>query len=182
MDSDPAFYNQKITMKTLIITAITLFSSYCWAQEGKEEKVQGDFDGNGTKEYAYTKVSDCTDECDGKCETTVYFSDKKIKPFTVSPAYDGTLYNLGDLNEDGKDEIGIYPGWCTSCWRGFLVYTSGKTGWKLLIPSISTHCNQWEEDKFPVKKDPKKKGYVIVTSSKWEDDDIKIKSTSVKVN
>ncbi|PWN69306.1 hypothetical protein C1631_014725 [Chryseobacterium phosphatilyticum] len=169
-------------MKTLIIAALICCSPFVIAQEKNEGNISGDFDGNGTKEYAYTKVSDCTDECDGKCETTVYFSDKTIKPFTVSPAYDGKLYNLGDLNGDGKDEIGIYPGWCTSCWRGFLAYTSGKTGWKLLVPSISTHCNQWEEDQFPIKKDPKIKGNVIITSSEWKDDDIKITSKSVKVN
>ncbi|MET3037075.1 hypothetical protein ABXT08_13275 [Chryseobacterium sp. NRRL B-14859] len=168
-------------MKTLIITTITLFSTSCMAQEGSEEKVQGDFDGNGTKEYVYTKVTDCSDECDGKCETTIYFSDRNIKPFIISPAKNGTLYNLGDLNGDGKEEIGFYPDWCTSCWHPFYVYTLGKTGWKPLVPSIPTHCNQWEADQFPIKKDPEKKGNVIITSSQWKDDDIKITNKSVKV-
>lgn len=152
------------------------------AQEGSEEKIQGDFDGNGSKEYAYTKVSDCGDECEGKCETTIYFSDKNIKPFVISPAKGGTLYNLGDLNNDGKDDVGFYPNWCTSCWHPFHVYTSNKTGWKPLVSPISTHCNQWEEDKFPIKKDPEKKGNVIITTSQWKDDDIKISSKSVKIN
>ncbi|REC79130.1 hypothetical protein DRF60_07510 [Chryseobacterium elymi] len=169
-------------MKKLILITLTFCGSLFIAQKTNEDRLLGDFDGNGTKEYAYTKVSDCSDECDGKCETTIYFSDKKIKSFIVSPAYDGTLYNLGDLNEDGKDEIGFYPGWCTSCWHGFLVYTLDKIGWKTLVPSISTHCSQWEEEKFPIRKDPKKKGYVIITSSIWKDDDIRIKSESVKVN
>ncbi|MCT2560610.1 hypothetical protein [Chryseobacterium herbae] len=169
-------------MKKLILATLTFSSALFIAQESDEKGILGDYDGNGTKEYAYTKVSDCTDECDGKCETTIYFSDQKIKSFTISPANNGGLYNLGDLNEDGKDEVGFYPGWCTSCWHGFHVYTLSKTGWKPLVPSISTHCSQWEEEKFPIKKDPKKKGYVIITSSEWEDDDIRIKSTSVKVN
>ncbi|WP_370898276.1 hypothetical protein [Chryseobacterium gossypii] len=56
------------------------------AQTRKEERVSGDYDGNGTQEYAYTKVNGCSDECDGKCETTIYFSDKNIKPFVISPA------------------------------------------------------------------------------------------------
>lgn len=169
-------------MKKLIITTVTLFSSFYMAQEGSEEKLQGDFDGNGTKEYIYAKVSDCSDECDGKCETTIYFSDKNIKPFVISPAKGGSLYNLGDLNGDGKDEIGFYPNWCTSCWHPFYTYTLSKTGWKPLVDPISTHCNQWEEDKFPIKKDPKKKGNVIITTSEWKDDDIKISSKSIKVN
>lgn len=165
----------------MLMTAMSCCSLFM-AQQTSEKGVLGDFDGNGTKEHAYTKVSDCTDECDGKCETTVYFSDKTIQPFVVSPAYNGTLYNLGDLNEDGKDDIGFYPGWCTSCWHGFRAYTLNNAGWKTLVPSISTHCSQWEDEKFPIRKDPKKKGYVIITSSTWENDDIKIKSTSVKVN
>lgn len=167
-------------MKTFILTILTFCSSLFMAQE-VGEKLQGDFDGNGTKEYAYVKVSDCEEECEGKCETTIYFSDKKIKPFVIATANSGTLYNLGDLNNDGKDELGFYPNWCTSCWHAFYVYTLSKTGWKPLVPSISTHCSQWEEDKFPIKKDPKKKGYVIITSSKFEDDDIKIISKSVKL-
>jgi len=169
-------------MKKLILIALSICSSMLMGQKTSEEGVLGDFDGNGTKEYAYTKVSDCSDGCDGKCETTIYFSDKKIKTFIILPANGGALYNLGDLNGDGKDEIGFYPGWCTSCWHAFHVYTLSNNSWKPLVPSISTHCSQWEEEKFPIRKDPKKKGYVIITSSKWEDDDIKIKSESVKVN
>ncbi|OCA76265.1 hypothetical protein BBI01_06115 [Chryseobacterium artocarpi] len=169
-------------MKKLIITIVTLCCSFCMAQEKIEEKLEGDFDGNGTKEYIYVKVADCTDECDGTCETTIYFSDKNIKPFVISPAKGGALYNLGDLNNDGKDDVGFYPNWCTSCWHPFYVYTLSKTGWKPMVDPISTHCNQWEEDKFPIKKDPKKKGNVIITTSEWKDDDIRVTSKSVKVN
>lgn len=168
-------------MKKLFLITLTFCSSLFIAQKTTEDGLLGDFDGNGTKEYAYTKVSDCSDECDGKCETTIYFSDKKIKPFIISPAKNGGLYNLGDLNGDGKEEIGFYPDWCTSCWHGFLVYTLDKAGWNTLVPSISTHCSQWEDGKFPIRKDPKKKGYVIITSSIWKDDEIRINSESIKV-
>lgn len=167
-------------MKTLILSAFTFYSSLVFSQ--KSEGILGDYDGNGTKEYAYTKVSDCGDECDGACETVIYFSDKNIKSFTISPANDGTLYNLKDLNNDGKDDIGFYPNWCTSCWHPLYVYTLSKNGWKPLLSPISTHCSQWEDEKFPIKKDPKKKGYVIITTSIWKDDDIKVISKSIKVN
>jgi hypothetical protein len=169
-------------MKLLILTVFTFCSSLLWAQKTEEKGIQGDYDGNGTKEYAYIKINDCSEECDGKCETTIYFSDKKIKPFTISKANGVELYNLGDLNGDGKDDIGAYTLWCTSCWAPFYVYTYSKRDWKPLVKPISTHCSQWEEDKFPIKKDPKKKGYVIITSSQWKDDDIKIISQSVRVN
>jgi len=166
-------------MKTVTLFILTFYVSLISAQ--KSEGILGDYDGNGTKEYAYTKVSDCSDECDGKCETIIYFSDTKIKPFTISPAKDGTLYNLKDLNNDGKDDIGFYPNWCTSCWHPLYVYTLSKNIWKPLMPPISTHCSQWEDDKFPIKKDPKKKGNVIITTSIWKDDDIKVISKSSKL-
>lgn len=169
-------------MKILILAAAVFCSTLLTAQSSAEKGVLGDYDGNGTKEYAYTKVSDCSDECDGKCETTIYFSDEKIKPLIISPAKNGTIFNLKDLNEDGKDEIGFYPDWCTSCWHPLYVYTLKNNTWKPMVEPISTHCSQWEEDKFPIKKDPKKKGYIIITSSKWLDDDIKIISQSVKIN
>lgn len=167
-------------MKILVLFTFTFFSLSLSAQE--TEGILGDFDGNGTKEYAYTKINDCNDDCDGKCETIIYFSDKNIKSFIIAPSKNGTLYNLKDLNNDGKDEIGFYPDWCTSCWHPFYVYTYVKNSWKPLVSPISTHCSQWEDEKFPIKKDPKKKGYVIITTSVWKDDDIKIMSKSVKIN
>lgn len=166
-------------MKTIILSLFTFCSSFLSAQE--KGGIHGDFNGDGKKEFAYVKVSDCSDECDGVCETTIYFSDKNIKPFKISPANSGTLYNVGDLNNDGKDDIGFYPNWCTSCWHPLYVYANKKVGWEPLVSPISTHCSQWEDEKFPIKKDPKKKGYVIITTSVWKDDDIKIISKSVKV-
>ena len=58
-----------------------------------------------------------------RCITTIYFSDNKIKPIIIKNAKNGDIYNLKDLNNDGSDEIGFYPNWCTSCWHPFYVYT-----------------------------------------------------------
>lgn len=168
-------------IKSSFAGALMCFSLVLNAQKEADEGLLGDFDGNGTKEYAYIKLNDCSDECDGKCESVIYFSDKKLKPFTISPAKSGTLYNLKDLNNDGKDDIGFYPNWCTSCWHPFYVYSFRKTGWEALMKPISTHCSQWESDQFPIKKDPKKKGFVIVTTIEFVDDDIKIISRSIKI-
>lgn len=168
-------------IKSFFAVAFTSFSLFFNAQKEADKGLLGDFDGNGTKEYAYIKLNNCGDECDGKCESVIYFSDKKLKSFTISPAKSGTLYNLQDLNNDGKDDIGFYPNWCTSCWHPFYVYSFRITGWETLVKPISTHCSQWESDQFPIKKDPKKKGSVIITTSEFVDDDIKIVSRSIKI-
>lgn len=156
-------------------------SAFLPAQTFGKDGVLGDYDGNGKKEYAYTKENGCNDECDGKCETIIYFSDKKIKPITITQSKNGSVYNLKDLNNDGKDELGFYPDWCTSCWHSFYTFTLVKNNWQPFIGAIPTHCIQWEDGKFPIRKGPKKKGNVIITSSQWKDDDIKIISRSVKV-
>lgn len=167
-------------MKKLVL--VCTFLSLCLhAQKEPDEGILGDFDGNGIKEYAYIKINDCGEECEGICESLIYFSGQKLKSFTISPAKGGTLYNLQDLNNDGKDDIGFYPDWCTSCWHPFYVYTLNKTDWTPLVEPISTHCSQWESDQFPIKKDAKKKGFVIVTTSEFVEDDIKIVSRSIKI-
>lgn len=170
-------------MMIKLVSAITsvFFSLLISAQKKADEGLLGDFDGNGTKEYAYIRLQDCGDECDGKCESVIYFSDKKLKSFTISPAKSGTLYTLKDLNSDGKDDIGFYPDWCTSCWHPFYVYTFSKEGWKPLLEPISTHCSQWESDTFPIVKDPTKKGFVIVTKSEFVNDDIQLVTKRIRI-
>ena len=85
------------------------------------------------------------------------------------------------MNNDGSDEIGFYPNWCTSCWHPFYVYTFKNNVSKYLVEPISTHCSQWEDNKFPIEKDKSKKGYVKITTSVWKDDDIKVVTKSVKL-
>jgi hypothetical protein len=109
-------------MKKILITSLFWFRCF-FLLRNETKGVLGDYNGDGKKEYAYSKVSDCSDDCSGKCITTVYFSDKKLKPFTIKNSKNGDLYNLKDLNDDGKDEIGFYPNWCTSCWQSFYVFT-----------------------------------------------------------
>ena len=113
-------------MKKLLLFNLFLSFVTFSAQKSETKGVLGDYNGDGKKEYAYSKLSDCSDDCSGKCITTVYFSDKNLKPFTIKNAKNGDLYNLKDLNDDGKDELGFYPNWCTSCWQSFYVYTIKK--------------------------------------------------------
>ena len=64
-------------MKTLIITTITLFSSYCMvAQQGREEKLQEILTETEQKNTPIQKSATVVTNVKESAETTIYFSDK----------------------------------------------------------------------------------------------------------
>lgn len=145
-----------------------------------------DADGDGVKEYAYlvpppidtTQEMTCLDD---SCVAHIRFSNKAIPDILIPNCIGGAVDVLGDLNDDGKDEIGINPGWWTSCWSGYHVFTLKNGKWINAVPVISTHCNQWEEGVKVIQKDPKKPGNVIIHYSKLTDDDIVTKTKSIPI-
>lgn len=145
-----------------------------------------DVDGDGVKEYAYLTPApiDTTQEMtclDDSCTSIIRFSNKTIPGLKIPNCLDAAIDMLGDLNNDGKDEIGINPQWWTSCWSGYHVYTLKNGKWINAVPVISTHCNQWEQGVKPIQKDPKKPGYVIIHYSQLTDDDIVTKTKSIPI-
>ena len=63
-------------------------------------------------------------DCIGDCVCYIKFSDPTIPAITTNGyCISGIPDNLGDLNKDGKDEIGLVPDWFTSCWRCYYVWT-----------------------------------------------------------
>jgi len=117
----------------------------------------------------------------GDCIASLNFSDSSIPSIKVNDCIGGTPVNLGDLDNDGLDEIGLLPEWFTSCWRNYRVYTYKKGEWILAVDPFPTHCNQWEENLQPIIKDPAKKGNVIITYSAFEGNEIVFKKKSVGV-
>lgn len=95
-------------------------------KESKENRLYGDFNGDGVKEYAWVKSPERLDDsynidwgmedergdlhmyCPGGCNSVLYFSDKSIVPITIENSWGGKLENFGDLNNDGSDNIGFY--------------------------------------------------------------------------
>lgn len=151
--------------------------------------MDGDFNGDGKKEsfelikpdFPSEDMEENFGECKGDCNCKIVFSDKAIPAIELNMCIGGTPVNKGDLDGDGKDEIGILPDWWTSCWRSYFVYTYKNGKWDYLIAPISTHCTQWDNDFGFIQKHPSKKGYVIIEMSSWENEDIKVKKKTIKV-
>ncbi|MGF7081317.1 hypothetical protein [Mucilaginibacter sp. UYCu711] len=117
----------------------------------------------------------------GDCIAVLHFSDPTIPPIAVKSCIGGTPANLGDLDNDGLDEIGLLPEWFTSCWRNYYVYTFKHGHWQYAVPPISTHCNQWEANIKPITKDPTRKGFVKINYSAFQHDSIVVKTKSVPI-
>lgn len=148
------------------------------------DKIKGDFNGDGQQEYMWLDKPKILDSyaCDGPCSCTIRFSNSKIPAINIDNCIGGIPVNEGDLNGDGSDEIGLLPEWFSSCWSAYYVWTYKSNNFVFAIPSLSTHCAQWEEDVDAVSIDKTKKGYVITKESEINDDgNFVIKTQSVEI-
>lgn len=156
------------------------------ANAGKipEDAITGDFNGDGRKESVWLqvpKIKEAEMECDGDCTAYLKSNNPSFTSFAIENCIGSLPTNLGDLDGNGTDEIGLLHDWFTSCWKAYYVFTLKNNKWQRLIAPISTHCNQMDEGIAPVKKDPKRKGYLIVRYSAINDDGISTKTKSVKL-
>lgn len=149
-----------------------------------KDATKGDFNGDGTLDFAWLvapKLKEDGMDCVGDCSSYIKFSDTSIPEIKVENCIGGTPNNLGDLNKNGTDEIGLLPDWFTSCWKGYYVWTLKNNNWIYAVEPFSTHCNQWEEGVKPIEIDQNNEGYVIIRYSEMTDDEIKTKSKSVRI-
>ena len=149
------------------------------------DAIKGDFNGDGKTEHAWIirpKLNKDETGCIGPCEARINFSDPQIKPIILAKSIGGTLTNLGDLNNDGKDDIGLVPDWFTSCWRSYITYTLKNGSWKYLVAPFPIHCNQWESNVKPLEKIAGRPGYLKENYSAFEKDSIVVKSKQVRVH
>lgn len=149
-----------------------------------KEAIKGDFNGDGTLDFAWLvapKLKDDGMECVGDCSSYIKFSDTSIPNIKIENCIGGIPTNLGDLNKNGSDEIGLLPDWFTSCWRSYFVWTLKDNKWIYAVEPFSTHCNQWEEGIKPIEIDMNHDGYVLIRYSEMTDEDMLTKTKSVRI-
>lgn len=148
-----------------------------------QNAITGDFNGDGKLDRAwlvFTPESECLD-CSGDCTCYIKFSEPSISQIVIQNCIGGNPNNLGDLNKNGSDEIGLLPDWCTSCWRDYNVYTLKEDKWIFAVEPFPTHCYQWEEGVQPIEIDVNKDRNVIIRYSDMTDADIEVKTKSVSI-
>jgi hypothetical protein len=147
-----------------------------------ENSSEGDFNGDGKIESMRLEPPVIIEDdmaCQGDCVSFIKFSDNSIPPIKVENCIGGQPVNLGDLDKNGSDEIGLIPDWFTSCWRNYFVWTFKNGKWVNAINPFTVYiCD--DEITAMVKPDPRKKGYVIIRYSDMND--FKTKTKSVKLN
>jgi hypothetical protein len=127
---------------------------YSIAEYGHVPAVEGDFNGDGVKEYAWLYAAPsvemgCVYE---PCVGYVIFSNPNLKPIEVQSAVSGYLVNEGDLTGDGADEIGVLPMWFTSNYKFYHLfsYNRATATFEALIEPITIRLDMylgdtWEE-------------------------------------
>ena len=141
------------------------------------DAIRGDFNGDGYKEAAWLippTIEQCGD-CDGECTCVIRFSNPQIPDLIIRNCRDGSPRNLSDLNNNGSDEIGLLPGWCTSCWHDYKALTLLGGTWVYAVEPFPTHCNQWDEGIVAVEPHGTKPGFAVIRYTDWDDFEVKTK-------
>lgn len=147
--------------------------------------IEVDVNGDGIKEYMWIiepELSEKELECKGPCDSYAKCSNPKIPILKIEQCLGGKIENLGDLNGDGGDEIGLYRQWFMSYWQPYIVWTYKEDEWMQPISGFYVYYDLLKSGRELVRKDPHKPGYVIIQESDFdEDENIVPKPKSVKI-
>lgn len=97
-----------------------------------------DFDVKESDEYLY--------------DFAIFSKEDKKNRLNITIASEFHVYDEGDLDGDGTNEIGILPGYNTSACREYLIYSFANQKWKLLY-SVSSHLADREQGVDYVKRE-----------------------------
>lgn len=133
-----------------------------------QDTIEGDFNGDGRTELAWHDSSpfECQERVTKKdCRGYIHFSDKGIPTLVIDYFPFGLFVSEGNLNEDGRDEIGVLPGWFFSSCRDYHLFTLKGNKWVEPISPISTTEGQRAKGVRLIEKAPGKKGYITIRYS-----------------
>lgn len=130
-----------------------------------DRSITGDFNGNGKQDtlmvgnvHYYNN-----NHYDGINYFYFVFSDETIPKLKIEYSnLDYTIKNEGDLDGDGRDEIGFLYGWGTSGCRSYSVYTLKNNKWKELIEPVFLTMPIRAMGIVPVEKDPEQEGVILI--------------------
>jgi len=118
---------------------------------------------------------------------TIRFSDSTIPSIKVI-GFDGSLRNIGDLNNNGTDELIFFPAWYQSMSRYYYVWTLSNNKWINVVEPVFiwlghegfVNMNVKSKPQPIITPHPTKKGYVLIHYSEWIDEYWKLITKDVK--
>lgn len=140
------------------------------------DTVYGHFRGKGVD----TLLVECVDSASWR----LYSPSGKLAALDIKYARGLYIVDEGDLDGNGTDEIGIRREQEMGNWQDYNVFTYHNGKWCYLMPSTTLYHSHFYEDLNygqDAVKSTKKKGYVQVYYSLF-DDDIILSDTIIKIN
>lgn len=158
-------------MKRLFLTVLlTIPVLTAIAQSTEPARVWGDYNGDGKKEACYLvapQIDEDNFDCYGECVCYIRFTDPTIPAIKVDNCIGGSPDNLGDINQDGKDEIGLLPYWFQSCWTDYYVWANKGSKWVISVdPGPQYFC----ADDWTIPVQALGNGYVRTTYTEMSED------------
>lgn len=175
---------KRVDQSWKIFVESDLLSERCISLKYDTTTIKGDFNGDGRLEFAsilspILNDNDVFPETDGNI--ILQFSEPKY--FTILRGFtSGSFSNLGDLNNDGADEIGFWTGMFYSSWRHYYVYTYRNGRWINAIPNFAIHRTLISEGIRPIEKRQKNSENVIIRYSVQDGDNIITKTKILPVD
>lgn len=125
----------------------------------------GDFNGDGKKESMYIvepKLNEDMD-CIGECTCYIRFSDKNIPSIKIENCMVVGARNIGDLNNNGTDEIGYIPALEMGTWHSYNVMGISHNKWIYVVDSFIVWEDHLDRGMVPILK--AQNGYVYTNES-----------------
>ncbi len=147
--------------------------------------VQGDFDGDGIKEFAFvvqTKEGHGNPVEDGTpAEFSINFSNAKFKAIDVG-CCSARLINEGDLNGDGKEELSVYQAPMNGITYSMSTFTLVNSSWTVAIETFLIPSPEYLSDEELQKRIFKENGAVYFFDIDVNDENFKLVKQKVVLN